>query len=355
MSQLRERYLELGATLAPDGIPLHFGDLLGEYQAALDAAVLLDRSHEGRIEIAGKDRFDLLSRISTNDTLGMAADEGRPTIFTNANARILDRLVIFNRESHLLGSAGPGRGQWMVNYLQKNIFFGDDVQVNLINARTYQFALHGPLAGQILATFDPTLAEQTLYQGQTVEIAGASVYVMRLKPFVEDRRVLVMPLEAARAMFDALLDAGEPYGLKSSGGLTYNTLRIRAGRPGMGTELSGEHIPLEVGLWDEISFNKGCYTGQEIIARMESRERIARTIVRLKPAQPLNAPVELLHEGKKAGRVTSCVQAPDGDIYAIGVVKTNAAEPGATFTTADEITVTMQDFLETQPPFLVET
>ena len=56
-----------------------------------------------------------------------------------------------------------------------------------------------------------------------------------------------------------------------AGSLTYNVLRIRAGRPGVGHELSTDYIPLELGLWDEVSFTKGCYTGQEIIARMESR------------------------------------------------------------------------------------
>ena len=56
--------------------------------------------------------------------------------------------------------------------------------------------------------------------------------------------------------------------LRPAGSLTYNVLRIRAGRPGVGRELSTDYIPLELGLWDEVSFTKGCYTGQEIVSKM---------------------------------------------------------------------------------------
>ncbi len=95
-------YQAQGATLANDGIPLHFGDQRREYRAALDAAVLMDRSHEGRFEISGRDRLDLMHRISTNDLLSLSDGAGRPTIFTNPNARILDRALVFNRGDRAL-------------------------------------------------------------------------------------------------------------------------------------------------------------------------------------------------------------------------------------------------------------
>src|SRR5690242_20272087 len=70
------------AIVASDGIPLHFGDEQREYHAALEQAVVMDRSHEGRFEISGNDRLSILHRISTNDLLTLDADEGRPTLFT---------------------------------------------------------------------------------------------------------------------------------------------------------------------------------------------------------------------------------------------------------------------------------
>ncbi|HEX2907684.1 MAG TPA: hypothetical protein VHO69_12525 [Phototrophicaceae bacterium] len=133
-----------GATLAPDGIPLHYGDLKAEYQAGLECAVLMDRSHEGRLHLSGTDRFALLQRISTNDLLNLAANEGRPTIFTNPNGRILDRVMVYNRQETALILTEPGRGPALRQYLQRNIFFNDQVTLADLAATTRLFVLHGP-------------------------------------------------------------------------------------------------------------------------------------------------------------------------------------------------------------------
>ncbi len=132
-----------------------------------------------------------------------------------------------------------------------------------------------------------------------------------------------------------IMEAGKPFGLIPAGSLTYNTLRIRAGRPAAGHELSTDFIPLEAGLWDEVSFTKGCYTGQEIIARMESRNRLAKTMVKLSLSQMVEAPAPLFHEGKTVGTLTSSVTSPDGEFFGIGFVKTTLAEEGQQFTVGE--------------------
>ena len=126
---LQVTHLAHGATLAADGIPLHYGDLAKEYDAALNAAIILDRSHEGRVQLFGESRFEILNRISTNKMIEMQADEGRPTIFTSPNARIIDRIEVYNRADHLLIVTEPGRNGWLMDFLQKNIFFGDDARL----------------------------------------------------------------------------------------------------------------------------------------------------------------------------------------------------------------------------------
>src|SRR5262245_18705708 len=113
---LEELHKSLGATVAADGIPLHYGDLAKEYDAALKGAILLDRSHEGRVELFGKGRFELLDRMSTNKMKGMAADEGLGTVFVNATARIIDRIEAYNRPESLLLLAEPGRGAWLADF-----------------------------------------------------------------------------------------------------------------------------------------------------------------------------------------------------------------------------------------------
>src|SRR5947208_6220717 len=107
MNTLSDVYRD--AVVAADGIPLHFGDERGEYHAALEQAVIMDRSHEGRFEIVGNDRLNIIHRISTNDLLTLAPGEGRPTLFTNAVARVLDRATVYARGERALVIAEPGR------------------------------------------------------------------------------------------------------------------------------------------------------------------------------------------------------------------------------------------------------
>jgi folate-binding protein YgfZ len=333
--------------LAGDGIPLHFGDTGNEYNAALVSSVLMDRSHEGRFEISGRDRLALPHRISTNDLLNLTPGEGRPTLFTNANARILDRATIYDRGERALALTEPGRGEVLYRYLQRNIFFNDEAQLHDLAQVTRQFVLHGPKADAVGQCFAPELAPM---HGTDVDIADAAVFVARDKPISGGHWRLIVPNDGASAVWMAVLAAGAEEGLIPAGSLTYNALRIRAGRPGAGRELSTDYIPLEVGLWDEVSFTKGCYTGQEIIARMESRGKLAKTIVTLRLDGWTEAPAKISLEGREIGMMSSGVQTPDGNLLGIGVVKVAAAEPGAQVVVGEGITAEITGLAGAQPP-----
>ena len=343
-------YRAQGAVLANDGIPLHFGDQRREYRAALDAAVLMDRSHEGRFSISGRDRLDLMHRISTNDLLSLSEGDARPTIFTNPNARILDRALVVNRGDQALVIAEPGRGEPLRRYLQRNIFFNDDVQLHDLNGTTRQFVLHGAAASAVAEQFAPDLAEFRCIDAQ---IAGSTVIVLRDQPLSGAHYRLIVPEAQAADVWAALLDLGAASGLIPAGSLTYNALRIRAGRPAVGHELTTDYLPLEVGLWDEISFTKGCYTGQEIVARMESRGRLAKVMLRLRLDAAVAAPAAISSAGREIGTLTSSVQTPDGENLAIGIVKVAAAQPGTAVSVGD-VSATLLDFAGSPPPYVLE-
>lgn len=324
MTSLKELQHQQGATTASDGIPLNFGDPQHEYQSALNNVIVLDRSHEARLVLTGKDRLSLMNRMSTNDLLSLAVNEGRPTIFTNPTARILDRVMVYNLPEKALVLGEPARGQPLGQYLQRNIFFGDAVQVSNLGPATNAFDLHGPQADKLIKQLIPDHEDQ---QGFETEIEDIPVTIARHKPVVASRWTIIVALEQAANLWQILTNAGAI----PAGSLTYNILRVRAGLPSVGRELSTEYIPLEVGLWDEISFSKGCYTGQEIIARMESRNRLAKILVKLEMVEFVPAPAELHAEGKIAGQLTSSVQAPDGEIFALAVIKAALAHPGQEF------------------------
>lgn len=316
-----------GAILAPDGIPLHYGDVKAEYQAALEGVVLMDRSHEGRLQSTGRDRLELLQRISTNDVLGMANNEGRPTILTTATGRIIDRLMVYERGETALITTEPGRGEAVKTYLQRQIFFNDDIQIRDLLPNTQQFALHGPAANGVVNTLINEPQPQTGLMSYNVVIGGQAAVLAQRKAVSGEHWAIIVPSDAAETVWNALMDAGKVWGIRAAGSLTYNALRIRAGRPGVGRELTSDYIPLEAGLWDEVSFSKGCYTGQEIIARMESRNRLAKTMVKLRLDKMIESPTKLFYAGAVVGTLTSSVTTPDGETFGIGFVKVSLAEP----------------------------
>lgn len=354
MTDLTTFHQTLGATLADDGIPLHYGDLKAEYHSALSASVMLDRSHEGRILLTGENRFELVNRMSTNSVVDMQLHEGRPTIFITPTARILYRVIAYNRPEGLLIITEPGQGEAITTYLNQNIFYGDKVKLINIQSQTQHFALHGITADAIMSDLYTDLAGLAPLHSTEVNVEGATFTTMRRKPIVGSHWVIICQQTDAVTVYKHMLAIGEKHGLKPAGSLTYNTLRIRGGRPA-GRELSQDFIPLEVGLWDEVSFNKGCYTGQEIIARMESRERLAKTIVKLNLSSFVNAPATIYDNDKPIGTLTSSVESPDGEYFAIAVIKPQFSKADTALTIGENrLPATVTGYVGQQPSFITE-
>jgi tRNA-modifying protein YgfZ len=352
---LLETYTKQGAAVAPDGIPLHFGDIQAEYKAALENAVIMDRSHEGRLEAHGRDRFNLVHRISTNDVLNMAAGEGRPTIFTNPTGRIIDRVMMVDRGETALITTEAGRGNAVLGYLQRQIFFNDEASFVDISLSTRQFVLHGPQADAVIEALVPGASQLPAFYSTDGIIADAPVFLARRKPISGMYWAIIIPLDQAEQAWLKILERGTAFGLTPAGSLTYNALRIRAGRPAAGRELMQDFIPLEAGLWDEVSFTKGCYTGQEIIARMESRNRLAKTMTQMRLTGFIEAPQTLYLDGKPAGTLTSSVQTPDDEILGIGFVKVPLAVPEQSFVVGEtDIQAIVTELAGAQPPQLLE-
>jgi folate-binding protein YgfZ len=196
-------------------------------------------------------------------------------------------------------------------------------------------------------------SHQAIGEYQVVEgrIADAQIIAFRQKPLVGASWIIITPTESAIMVWKAITDMAKSFGIIPSGGIVYNALRIASGRVGVGRELTTEYIPLELGLWDEVSFSKGCYTGQEILARMESRNKLARVLMRLNLSQFAEGGTPLFHQGKQIGEITSSVVAPDGAVHAMGVVKTAIADVGVVVNigSADGALGTLTDYLGVQP------
>jgi folate-binding protein YgfZ len=149
----------------------------------------------------------------------------------------------------------------------------------------------------------------------------------------EDALQLLVPAEAAAAVHGALTGAAERLGAEWGDPAALEILRVEAGVPRAGAELGEEVLPAEARLVERaVSFTKGCYTGQEVVARMHSRARVGHLLVGLALSTGATLPARgaaLLHDGARVGELTSVARSPAAGPIALGFVRAAHAEPGA--------------------------
>lgn len=304
------------------------------YAAAHSSAIFVDRSDLGMLKFTGETRLDLINRMSTQNVLNLGAGEGAATVLTTDIGRIIDRLILYVDKEAVYGLTGEGHGAAVAAYLRRFVFFRDDFQVEDLSADTTILASYGPRAGQALSSlFDEV--DIPIHHWRQAELNGAAIYLHRTDGIAGDGYFVACQEEHRQALVQAMAGTG----LTPAGEAAFDYLRIESGMPRFGRELTLDYIPLEAGLWDDVSFNKGCYTGQEIIARLESRGRLAKRLMRLTATEPLAAGAALTAGGKSAGIITSAADGPAGP-QALAYVKTAILEQGQSLS-AGEIAVSV--------------
>lgn len=296
------------------------------YQTAHDHAIWIDLSALGRLITTDRDRLDLLHRLSTNDLNSLETGTGCVTILTTAVGRIIDRLVVLNRGEEALIVTGFDRGAMVEGWIRRNIFWNDRIQIENSGQALKHIGVFGSRAASILSEWWAVAATLPLYH-----LIENPALLVRVHGLVGDGFWIIGPSDFIKDLTTQL----EAKGVMAASRADYDALRINAGLPEVEHELTENYIPLEIGLWDAVSFNKGCYIGQEIIARMESRGKLAKMLVKVELDIPLPAGTTLLStEGKTVGTLTS-VATLENKVIGLAVVKTALAEAGQQLKAAD--------------------
>ena len=322
------------------------------YRAAHEAGVVVALSARGLVELKGRSRLELINRMSTQAVNELSEWQGAATVLTTDIGRIIDRVVLYASDDRVLMLTGEGHADALVNYLRRNTFYNDDLQVTRLGGLLL-LGVYGPRAGEMLAEVGLETEALPLHHWRVSSMPIVNAQMVPIDPGGGlPRAQKLEAFEMFCMIFRADAIAGDGYyllieqqkaepllTLLSLAGLTpideelYDYLRIEAGRPRFGRELTLDYIPLEAGLWDDVSFSKGCYTGQEIIARMESRGKLAKRLTRLRPASPVSAGAEIVANGRPVGTITSAADGPAGPV-ALGYVKTGVLDEGAELTAA---------------------
>ena len=326
----------LGATFTENRedweLVAHFTDPHEEHRAVRQGIGVVDLSHRGRLRLTGNDRAAYLHRIISNDVEGLSVGEGNyATILTNRGKIIADmKVYVFEDSIDIETNAETTLS--LYQELDKYLI-ADDVTIEDFTEHTSAVGVHGPKSAEMLQEiygFD--VGNLPEYHNVVHEIDGRRIICVRANETGEIGYNLCTASESIEWLWDTILTKGRAFGAEPVGLTSLNSLRIEAGIPRYGAELDDSVFPGEAELEQAISFEKGCYIGQEIVARMKYRGHPNRLLRGFEIASDiLPQKGDLLFDGdKEIGWITSAVVSPTlGKTIGLGYVRVAFTDEGS--------------------------
>jgi tRNA-modifying protein YgfZ len=299
-------------------------NLLKILETAKSGAVLYDSSDWGKILISDRDRLRFLHNQSTADFEKRQTGEGCDTVFVTSTARTIDLVTGLVLDDEVLLIVSPNRREYLFNWLDRYIFFADRVQLTDVTASLASFTLIGAAGTEILTRLGcPNLTDLTHNSHQLYQIDGIEVRIAIGTELGLPGYRLIVDRDRSIALTQSLTDSGVAILDEDA----WECLRIAQGRPKPDAELTEDYNPLEVGLWQTISFTKGCYIGQETIARLNTYKGVKQCLWGVKLAEFVPVGTVMTVEDEKVGILTSCSEI-DGTILGLGYVRSKAGGVG---------------------------
>lgn len=301
-----------------------------EYDALRQAAGLVERPTRARVRVVGRNRLDLLHRMTSQELKSLNPGEGRTAVLLTDKGRIVDHLAVYALEEELRILSAREDASPSLAHLRRYTL-RDDFRPEDPTAATALLQVLGPRAGEALEAAgvagapDPSaLAIRPL--------SGPGEFLLSTDGPCARNLALWVPAERAPEWKERLLEKGGAAGLREAGPEAYEVVRIESGFPALGPELNEEVNPLEAGLNSSIHWDKGCYIGQEVIARLDTYHKVQRHLVGLRlPAgsSPPGPRASVLAQGETVGWVTSAAFSPAlGEPVALAYVRTPHAAEG---------------------------
>ncbi len=307
-----------------DSIPVSFGNDTQAIEATKQGVAVCDRSYWGLIEISGDDRLRFLHNQSTNNFNILKPGEGCDTVFVTPTARTIDLTTAYVTENNVLLLVSPIRCQQLVEWFDRYLFPMDKVEVKDISSEYAIFSLIGVESKNSIAKLAGTTPPDAPDAShQLMNLGNVEVRVAVGSGLATEGYTLIVPANNAAEVWQMLVETGAV----PMGDRLWQQLRIQQGRPAPDYELTDDYNPLEAGLWNTISFEKGCYIGQETIARLNTYKGVKQRLwgVRLNGKVELGNVVQVGDE--KVGKLTSCTETNDG-YFGLVYIRTKAGGVG---------------------------
>ena len=329
-----------------------FGDLDMEYASIRKGCVIFDEPHVGVVRISGDERCDFLNNMLTNKVDDLGDGQSIRAFWLNRKGRIDADLRLAQRLDDMLVALDRSLCAQSVESLSSFVF-AEEVEIVNASDEFHRMSIHGPTANRMIALIAPDASDliESLdeYRHATIEIDGVRTLVEREDLTGEVGLELCVPVEQARSVYEKLLQASADHPelkARPTGWLAINAARIEAGNPMFQIDFGPTNLPVESGIIEQrVNFTKGCYLGQEVVARMHARNACPKKVVALRcdgervttEHQEIHQPIggsQVFEPGKEGetpiGSVTSSTISPMlGAIpICLAMVKNEFATPG---------------------------
>lgn len=307
-----------------------FGDVETEYRTIRNAAGLIDQSFRGKLRVTGRDRVDFLQGMVTNDISKLSKGQGAYAVFPTIKGKMLADARIYCLAESLFIDLEPHTVDAVIKHLDKYIIASDVVLADETD-KLALFSLYGPAAETVLAsTFGTTdLPAEEL---RTIVVTDQNDLILACRNGITGYPGfdLFVAVSSAAALYDRILKSGGEAGVRPAGFTALETARMEASQPRYGVDMDETNFPMEAGLENAaISFTKGCYLGQEVIARASTQGRMNRLLVGLEldGDEIPEKGQAILVEDQEVGKVTGGVRSPRlNRVIALGYVRAEWAK-----------------------------
>ena len=301
-----------------------------EYEAARSGVALMQRPWRTLVSVEGEKRGDFLQGMLSNEILALAAGDGCRALLLDNKGKVQGDLDLWVESEAIIMAGDAAVVEAVLGSLRKYVL-ATPVQFRELEGDQGVVGLVGPEAEALLKGAGVQVPPATSHGHLRASVAGVDVRLARTNALAAPGLEIHVPREALAAVAAALRDAADGK-LPDVGDETAEVLRIEAGLPRVGSELTGEQFPQEARLDDAVSYDKGCYLGQETVARIHYRGNVNRLLIGLRLHETVAKGAGLFEQEREVGEVTSVAVSPHLGPIGLGYVRRELAGAGTELT-----------------------
>ena len=311
-----------------------------ELHSLYEGVGMRDISNYGIFELRGNDVLDFIHRISTNSVKNLPKESAVCTIFTSEKGRIIDSTLLLNFEDHQVLISTPSNKMKVKSWIEKYVIM-DDVKITNVNESFILLELLGPQAESFTAMIGGN-AEREIEENQFKVISSDGMVFFLIKLKNEDGKYkfwILADVLNGKNIIKNFKDYNGPFDFNFIGTEAYELYRIEQGITSAPNELNGKFNPYETNLLNLVDFEKGCYIGQEVIARLDTYDKVQKKITGITiPEKLIEMPLLLYDEdSREVGVVTSLTYSEKIDkSIGLAMIRKNYLNDGTNLTAKSE-------------------